>query len=80
MNHCGQRVLSYNPYQAHESTQRMLVCAHVKEAGHGQQRVDSTLERSQHHCAWHSTEMDVRNMARDFDVRRVGWDNWGEVR
>lgn len=64
LDHRGQRVLFYIPHHAHELKQRMLVCAQMKEGGHGHRRVDATLVRLQEQCAWNSMDTAIKNMAR----------------
>ena len=60
--HQGRRVL-WIPEAADELKKRLLVCAHMKDAGH--RGVDATLERLRGHCVWSSMEDDVKEMVRD---------------
>ena len=56
INHRGRRVL-WIPEKAVEIKQRLLVAAHMRDAGHRGQ--EATVERLRAYCVWDKMEEDV---------------------
>ena len=61
MEYHGHRVI-WVPAEAESLKKPLLVCAHLKGAGH--RVVDATMARLERHCVWKGMAGDVRDMTR----------------